>query len=866
MITITINGRQIKLEKPVTVLEAAKMNGIHIPHFCHHPLLEQWGGCRMCLVEVEKMPRLQTACTLTVTEGMVIRTESPEIARARKAVLEFLLINHPLECPVCDKAGECKLQDYTMQYGPTAGRFEEGKRKHPESLDDPIIVRNMERCIMCTRCVRMCEGVQGALAIAVTGRSSKSFVEPFSGGRYNCEYCGNCLTVCPVGAIMSRLHRYKYRPWQMEHEVKTVCSYCGVGCSMFVQVREGSIMRTMPKIGLGVNKGLLCSRGRFGYEYVRSNERLTTPLVRKDGSLKPATWDEALSLVAHKLKNIMERYGGESIAGIASGRCTNEDNYLFQKLMRAGLQSNNIDSISRMGFVGAQKFFEGMLGPGVTANLISGIVHSDAVLVVGGDPTQINPILGIQVRGAFRKGTKVITIGYTPGLKWHRSTGIMPMPQTEGAVLAGLLSGVLKNKTLSGENKELEDTISKFDLPSPDEIKNICNISIDELTQAVTALAESSSAIIIVGRDIVTQPDGGNNLLLLGALAYVLDARIYLMSERPNEQGLIDMGCIPDMLPGERPLAMGGSRKRCEDIWGAPVPANEGLTLMEFIEGAHSGSIKAMYVMGENPAYNLPDSRFVKEALGKLEFLVVQDIVMTETAEMADVVLPATSWAEKEGTYVNLERRIQRLRQAIDGQGMDDWKIIAEIGKKMGLRMPYNSAEDVMAEIAKVSPLYSGLSYEDIEQGTDLWPYKGEPLRHISIEDLKLEELYKKPSAPEAKPFYLVIEKPLFHSGTLSRHSNALNSIYPEPVVRISPKTAEKLSLKDGDMVEVSSSKGKIALPVKIDSNLLESMILLTNNFRDKGAMELLGYKIEPVTKAPVLESAEVTIQKAGGV
>jgi NADH-quinone oxidoreductase chain G len=863
MIGITINGREIKLEKPVTVLEAARMHGIKIPHFCNHPLLEKWGGCRMCVVEVDKMPKLQTSCTLTVTDGMVIRTESPEVTRARKGVLEFLLINHALECPVCDKAGECKLQDYTMQYGPTAGRFEEGKRKHPESLEDPIIVRNMERCILCTRCVRMCDGVQGASAITITGRGSRSFMEPFSGRKFQCEYCGNCLTVCPVGAIMSRLHRYRYRPWQLEREVKTVCSYCGVGCSMITQVRENAIMRTVPKIGLGLNNGILCNRGRFGYEYVKSGERLTTPLIKKNGSLEPATWDEALSTVSQRLRDIKDRHGGKAVAGIASGRCTNEDNYLFQKLMRAGLGTNNIDSIARMGFAGAQRFLEGLLGQGVTANIVSGIVNADAVLVVGGDPTHINPVMGTQVRAAHRKGKKVIAIGHTPGLRWHSSTAVQPSPHTDGIFLAGLLGGILKERPQPGEDAELEEVIKSLSLPSGDEVEALSGIKKEELEELVRELSGISSACLIAGREIVAQPDGGSNLVVLGALAYVLNARIYLMSERPNEQGILDMGCVPDMLPGERPVTVGSFRKRYEDVWGVELPNEEGLTLMEFVEAAHTGSVKAMYVMGENPAFNLPNSGLVQEALGRLEFLVVQDIFMTETAEMAHVVLPATSWAEKDGTYVNLERRIQRLRQVVnyEGQCMDDWMILAKIGTRMGLRMPYHSAETVMAEIASVSPLYAGLTYEDIEHGIDLWPYKGKPLRHTTLKDLELDKVYRKPRAPEKVPLYMAVEKPLFHSGTLSRASSALNSIYPEPVVRVSRGTAERFGLEDGSNATVLSSRGNITLPVRIDE-VPESVLYMTNNFRDKGVMALMEYYLEPVTKAPVLESKDVLIRK----
>lgn len=860
MITVTINGKGIKLEKPATVLEAARIAGIKIPTLCYYEGLELYGGCRLCLVEVEKMPKLQTACTLYVTDGMVVRTESEEITKARRGVLEFLLINHPLDCPYCDKAGECELQDLVMKYGPTTGRFEEGKRKHPESFDDPIIVRNMERCVVCTRCVRMCDGVQGASAIAVTNRGSHSFIEPFSSGEYNCEYCGNCLAVCPVGAIMSRLHRHAYRPWQVEQEVNTVCSYCGVGCSMVLQVRENTIKRVISKIGLGVNKGLLCARGRFGYEYVGSHERLSSPLVKKNGKLEPATWDEALTTVANRLKEIKERFGGEAIAGIASPRCTNEDNYVFQKLFRAGLGSNNIDSSARLGYAGAQRYLEGILGQGATANIISGIVNSEGVFIVGGDPTHINPILGIQIRAAFRKGVRVITVGYTPGLERFRTAGLLPYPHTEGMLLSGLLEELLKIKSFPGENKAFEAKINEFKRPSAGDIEKVCNITKEEFSLAAKALSDISSVSMVIGRDIIQCTGASTNLFLLAAIAYILNARVYLLSERPNEQGLIDMGCLPDTLPGGRPLEIGSFRKRDEDAWDCQIPSKEGLTLMEIIESANTGSIKAMYVMGENPVYNLPDSNFVKNALENLGFLVVQDIFMTETAAMADVVLPSLSWAEKDGTYTNLERRIQRLRKAINRQGMEDWRILSEVGKKIGLKMPYNSAEDIMTEISMVSPLHTGLTYEDIDRGLDQWPYKGEPLRQgLGVGDWGPVKI----QMPGHKGrLYLSIEKPLFHSGTLSRKAQALNNIYPEPVVKVNPETAKKFGLKDDDIVAVTSSKGSLILPVRTDKLISESLALVTNTFKGKGAMSLLSYKLDPITKIPCIDAVEVTIEK----
>lgn len=861
MIKITINGKEISLEKPVTVLEAAKIAGIRIPTLCHYPGLENYGGCRLCLVEVEKMPKLQTSCTLMVTDGMIVRTESDEIAKARRSMLEFLLINHPLECPYCDKAGECDLQDLTVQYGPPVGRFAEGKRKHPESFDDPLIVRNMQRCILCTRCIRMCDGIQGASAITVTGRGNRSFVEPFSGGRYNCEYCGNCLTVCPVGAIMSRLHRHVYRSWQVEEKTKVVCPYCGVGCSMMVQVRADTILRTIPEPEVGINRGILCAKGRFGYGYVHSPNRLRRPMIRKAGRLEEVSWDEAIKYVSERLVDIKTTYGGEAIGGIASPRCTNEDNYLFQKLLRAGLKSNNIDSTVRNSIAVIQRYMEDVMGQGITANIISGIVNSEVIITIGGDPAHINPVFGLKIREAFKRGAKVITVGYTPGLRRFSTYRLNPQPFTEGTLLGNMISELIQKRPFPGENLTFEEKIKSYNYSDRKDLKEICGLNFEEVEKVLEELLRFQSISIVIGPDIVTRSDMRSILFLLTALCYILNARVFMLSDRPNEQGLIDMGCLPDMLPGERPVEIESFRHKFETLWSSSIPEKPGMTILEMIEAAKSGKLKALYVMGENLVFNLPDGQFIREALNNLELLVVQDIFMNETAEIAHVILPSLTWLEKEGTFTNLERRVQRSRKAISTQGMEDWRILSEIGKKIGLKMDYNSSLDVMNEISRISPLYAGLTYDDLETEFNLWPYKGEPLRHkLGSGDWPLTELWR----PQKAAVYLIIERHMFLSGTLSRHSTALNSIYERPMARISPGLASKLGIKEGELIKVKTERIGMILTVSLDKDLSDSVVLLSNNFEGAGALSLVPFKMDKETKVSYIDGVEVIIEKVG--
>ncbi|MBF0329728.1 MAG: NADH-quinone oxidoreductase subunit NuoG [Nitrospirae bacterium] len=861
MITITINGKKIKLNKPVTILEAARKSGIHIPTLCDHPMLEPFGGCRLCLVEIEKMPKLQASCTQQVTDGMVVWTETEKVVEARRAMLEFLLVNHPLDCPYCDKAGECDLQDNTMKYGPAIGRFKEGKRKHPECYDDPIIVTNMERCILCSRCIRMCSDVQGADAITITNRGNKSYVEPFSGGRFDCEYCGNCITVCPVGSLMSRLHKHTYRPWYIEKEVETICSFCGVGCSFVAQIRGDSIVRVETRPDLGLNKGLLCVKGRFGFDYTVSSARLKSPLIERNGGLKQTTWAEALSHAAGKLKEVKEKYGPAAIGAIASGLCTNEDNYALQRLMRSVIGANNIDSTTGFFYGPAQRFFEDIFGQGATLNPMQGITNSDGVFVIGADPSAVTPVLGLQVRAASRKGIPVVTVGHMSGLKRFATCSLNPDAFSEPALLNMLISGLMKKRPVCGENIFFEDIIKKFMLSTSDNISDACGLGKSDIDKAVDELNLMTNPAILIGRQVVQRSDASVLLLQLSVLIYLLNGRIYLISELPNDQGLVDMGCQPDTLPGGRPVFSDSMRKRYEDSYGAEIPSAQGMRLMEMIQAAHEGKLKALYVMGENLLLNLPDTGYVKEALLKLELLVVQDTLMNETAELAHVVLPACSWPEAEGSYTNFEGRMQHVKKAVHGEAMEGWKIISEIAKIIGVDWDFLTVVDILAELTKVSPVHKGITYSEMDSGNCLWPYNGEPLRDIAkdfvLPDTKLIKREKCSGRS-----YLSADQQLFHSGTIGRNSSALNLLMPASYARIGSALNEKLSVKTGDTASISSGVKSAELDVIIDPDIKGMMVFVPNTAADKGALSFMKWSMNKDFKNPALDGNEIEISK----
>ncbi len=945
MIKVTINDRTIFLSEPLTVLEAAKRAGITIPTLCFLEGLTPWGGCRLCLVQIERMPRLQTACTTMVADGMVVRTDTEEVIKARRAILEFLLINHPLECPVCDKAGECELQDAVLLYGPSQGRFKERKRKLPEVLDDPLIVRNMKRCILCTRCIRTCQELQGADALSVVHRGDRSVIEPFSGKVFNCEYCGNCLSACPVGALVSRLSLHEYRAWLVESQ-KGICGFCGVGCRILIQRRGSSIggevtvggrtggNAVSPCVPPTVvrfwsnledtsepNRGLTCMMGRFGYDFVNHSNRLKLPFVRIGNERYTRQIDDLLTQTASHLLEIKDKYGPGSIAAIAGGRLTNEDAYLFGKLIR-GLGSNNIDSSARTGYIQMELFFEELFGPGVTANRIQGIVNSEVIVVAGGDPYQVAPVFGVHIRRAYLKGAKVLTIGYCPNLRRHR-TWSMGEAEDESLVLRELTRALIEIKsTVTSPPKEekikrLIDILNLNDIEPSERIKEIAR-----------EISQKDLISFVLGREILQREGGLYDLISLGIMAYLLDARIFLLQNSPNEQGLIDMGLSPDMLPGGRSLTVSAWRSHLEDIWGFSITPSPGKTLYEIIEGIEKGEIKALYVAGFDPVNELPGGGRIRNALRNLELLIVQDAFFTNTMELAHIGIPVRPWPERKGSYTNMERRIQFFRNqrsevigrevgvseiaGLSGEVtvggltggnecsplctpevtvLSDWEVFREIGKRIGINMPYTSIDELWKEICTASSLHRGLSPSELIEGV-LWPYRGEPLRKT---EAVIDEWIKGLTTPSgevtvggevtvpvdsAYSYKIVVEKDSLLSATISRYSKALSLISGRPFVKMALKTAETLGVRDGQKVKIRSSFGgevtvsgdDVSLPVKIEDSLPEGLIEIPGFIGETDSIGgevtvssevtvwvLTGFSIGPAG-APLMDRFEISL------
>jgi predicted molibdopterin-dependent oxidoreductase YjgC len=766
-ITIKLNSSDAVGREGMTILELAQKNGIYIPTLCHDPHLKPAGACRVCLVEDEKSGNLLASCVTPITSGMVINTNSEKALEARRTVVKLLLAGHPDSCIICDKGNQCQLRKIASELGIGHIEFDRVRKYYPIETANPFIERDLSKCIMCGKCVRGCQEIEGIGAIDYAYRGFKT--KPATAldlplEQSICEFCGLCVSMCPVGALTDKLSRYK---GGVKESIRTVCPYCGVGCSIYLNVRDQEVISVSPAEEGSVNRISLCVRGRYGFEFINSPERLTKPLIRiapkeqskkqslvnshsslvktndqcpvtnDKGVFKEVSWDEALSFASAELNRIKEKYGGHVLAGIGSYRCTNEDNYLLQKFFRAALVSNNIDTSAQLSVLPSFNGFEESLGIGVTTNSIEELEGSDVVLVIGSDLTQSHPIVGQKIRRAVKvNGARLIVINPDDitianfadmHLKLKASTDIALLNSFINVIINEDLYDKEFVETRTEGLEQIKEHILKY---PPEYVEEITGILTEDIRSAARSYASAQRASIVVGKDIIHYGYGREAAIVLANLAMLTgnvgkeSTGIYYLAPHNNLQGACDMGVLPDYLPGYQKLSNPIVKEKFEKEWDIKLPGNAGLTVKEIICAAKERKIRGMYIVGDNPVLSYPDKDLVMDALQSLEFLVVQDIFMSETAELANVVLPAASFAEKDGTFTGIDRRIQRVRKAIEpvGQARPDWKIIEELSTKVGYPMSYDSPAQIMEEIARLTPIYGGIDYGRLEEGGLQWP------------------------------------------------------------------------------------------------------------------------------------------------
>jgi len=682
-ITLTVDGKKITAPAGTLLIEACKSAGIEVPSFCYYPNLSLQGACRMCLVKIEKMPKLQTACTTVISEGMIVITDSPEVHQARKSMVEMLLGNHPLDCPVCDAGGECELQDMTFSYGAAESKYMEAKNHKDEQQWSPVVFFDRPRCILCYRCVRVCGEGMDVWALGVQNRGVSSIIAPNQEDHLECEECGMCIDICPVGALTSGAYRYKTRPWEMKH-VGTICTHCGDGCKTTLGVRRADtgmqIVRGDNRDKSGINSDFLCVKGRYAFDFAHRDDRLTQPLIRKDGKLAPATWEEAFELIGRRLAEIRDRDGGRSIGVVGSTRITNEESYLLSKFTRVVLKTNNIDHHRTADFPAFATALSGK--PDATATMRE-VYNAPAILVIGNNPTEQHPLLAWQIRNNVRLRRSRLYLINSRTIKLGRqAAGFYQIPGGTEAKVAAFLAG----------DDSVADGIATE------------KTSRDAWIALRDKLRGEQNLIIIFGSE-----NRGNDIPALVKFGSAISgAKFVCLADYANSRGASDMGVYPDLLPGYHRVADAGL---FHEEWGG-VPTEAGLTFPEMMEAAKASKLKALYVVGSNPVGRMAIDPFIFSK----SFVVVQDMFLTETSFIADVVLPAANAYEKSGTFTNTCGDLQLLKKAGEVTGTkSDFEMIVRIADAMGF------------DVRRLVPFGSG---EPTDMGQSRGAQSGEADRH----------------------------------------------------------------------------------------------------------------------------------------
>src|SRR5271168_4436218 len=782
-VTLTVDGKKVTAPAGTLLIEACKTVGIEVPSFCYYPNLSLQGACRMCLVKVEKMPKLQTACTTVISEGMIVTSDSDEIKQARKSMLEMLLGNHPLDCPVCDAGGECELQDMTFSYGAAESKFMEAKNHKDEQQWSPVVFFDRPRCILCFRCVRVCGEGMDVWALGVQNRGVSSLIAPNKQDHLECEECGMCIDICPVGALTSGAYRYKTRPWEMKH-VGTVCTHCGDGCKTTLGVRRSDtgmeIVRGDNRDKSGTNGDFLCIKGRYAFDFANHEERLTQPLIRKEGKLTPATWEEAFELIGKKFAEVRDRDGGTAIGVIGSTRTTNEEAYLLSKFARVVLKTNNVDHHRTADFPALAAALRGKSD--ATASMAD-VFTAPAVLLIGNDPTEQHPLLAWQIRSNVRlHRARLYLINSRPIKLRRQAANFTQIPVGGEAQVAAFLAGsdaAVDSLTGSATNKDAWIALRE-------------------------KLRGEQNLVIVFGSEL--RGDDVASLVKFGSA--ISGAKFVCLADYANSRGAADMGLYPDLLPGYHPTA-GSSPFHRE--WGE-IPQTAGFDLNGMVEAGKAGKLKALYVVGSNPVgrLNLDPFAFSKS------FVVVQDMFLTETAVMADVVLPAANAYEKSGTFTNTCGDLQLVKKAgevtgtksdfemtvriADAMGFDVRKLVlfgggthADMGQSRGAQSGEADRHAVWLEAhglePKLSPFDPMAILDEIQR---LVPGYNVSRANLLAGNSEHTSLSEAGAATEQKPESIVpANDGLFSSGTLGWYSRTLQSVVERHEVKAADVAAD---------------------------------------------------------------------------
>lgn len=901
-VTLTIDGQQVTVNAGSSVMRAAAVAGIKIPKLCATDHLDPFGSCRMCLVQVEGARGYPASCTTPVAEGMKVVTQNDKLAKLRKGIAELYISDHPLDCLTCSANGNCELQDTVGEVGLREVRYGFGGENHLDAKKDtsnPYFSFDPAKCIVCSRCVRACEEVQGTFALTIDGRGFESHVSPGQNQPFmesDCVSCGACVQACPTATLMEKSVIDQGQP---EHSAITTCAYCGVGCSFRADMKGEQLVRMVPdKNGLA-NHGHSCVKGRFAFGYATHKDRITTPMVR-DKITDPwrvVSWEEAIQTAASRLQAIQAKYGKDSIGGLTSSRCTNEEAYLVQKVIRAGFGNNNVDTCARVCHSPTGYGLKVTLGEASGTQTFDSVHKADVILVIGANPTDGHPVFGSAMKRRLRKGAKLIVIDprsidlvrNSPHVK--ASYHLKLRPGTNVAIVTAL-AHVIVTEGLADEQFALErcdvESFSKWktfvSLPqnSPEAVAELTGVSAEEIRGAARLYATGGNGAIYYGLGVTEHSQGSTTVIGIANLAMATGnigregVGVNPLRGQNNVQGSCDMGSFPHEFVGYRHVSDPQVRGQIEAAWGVTLASEPGLRIPNMFAAAIEGSFKGLYVQGEDIAQSDPDINHVHHALREMECIVVQDIFLNETAKFAHVFLPGSSFLEKNGTFTNAERRISPVRKVMTPlAGKEDWQVTQDLANALGLPMNYSHPSEIMAEIASLTPQFAGVSYEKIEaMGSVQWPCNeespdGTPIMHADHfvrgkGKFMLTEYIPTTERTNSKyPLILTTGRILsqYNVGAQTRRTENV-AWHGEDRLEIHPHDAEVLGIADGDWAGVKSRTGETVLRATITDRVQPGVVYTTFHFPHSGANVITTDNSDWATNCPEYKVTAVHVAK----
>ncbi len=927
-VTLTIDSQSVTVPQGTTIWEAARQAGVDVPVLCHSPKLDPVGVCRMCVVDVGERV-MAAACVRECAAGMQVSTASEKVEKQRKMLARMLLAEHPTPCDREQTTGDCELEELGRKYGLLDTQVERKTGEPCRDLSSPVIAVDHAACILCDRCVRACDDIQSNEVIGRSGKGHAARIafdlnNPM--GDSTCVSCGECVSSCPTGALVNKQITLPIVAASELETVESVCPYCGVGCATKFHARENKIVfaegRESP-----VNHGRLCVKGRYGWDYSTHHQRLTKPLIRREayypkGPLSPeveqsvrdkksrrpggivdygqvmpafreASWDEALDLVGRRFNEIRDQHGGSVLAGFGSAKCSNEEAYLFQKLIRAGFGSNNVDHCTRLCHASSVAALMETIGSGAVTNVFADVERADVALVTGSNTTANHPVAATFIKEAAKRGTKLIVVD----VRRHDLVDFADhfariSPGTDVAFYNGLMHVLIRDDLVDrdfieqrteGFDELRELLMSGF---APEQASKICGVPAAEIEAIAHAMGSAGSMIVFWGMGISQHTTGTDNARCLISLCLMTGnvgrpgTGLHPLRGQNNVQGASDAGLIPMVYPDYQPVVDAAVREKFENSWNVSLDPKPGLTVVEIMMGALDKTVRGMYILGENPFISDPNTNKVRRALAALDFLVVQDIFLTETAEFADVILPASSYFEKDGTYTNTDRRVQLGRKVLEppGEAREDWRIICEVGQRVGLDMEYESPSQAFDEFAALTTNYQGLSHDNLGSTGKLWPC-ADPATSDGVRILfgdrfptasgrgKFVPCDYQPAdelPDEEYPFVLNTGRVLehWHTGSMTRRSRALSQIEPAAFAALNPSDLHRLSVGSGDHIRVSSRRGTIELAARADDSIEAGCVFIPFHFREAAANVLTTDALDPFGKIPEFKFCAVKIER----